>query len=106
MFGKAGGFDTSFDLASLTLATAPRALSLRIGLEDYSGESVASAGDVNGDGIDDLIIGASFADPNTQSNAGTSYVVYGRAGGFDASLDLENLATGKHRLCHQRNRGR
>ena len=52
---------------------------------------MASAGDVNGDGIDDLIIGASFADPNTQSNAGTSYVVYGRAGGFDASLDLENL---------------
>ena len=95
VFGKAGGFDASFDLASLTAGDGTAGFVIKgISTEDYSGESVASAGDVNGDGIDDLIIGASFADPNTQSNAGTSYVVYGRAGGFDTSLDLENLAAG------------
>ena len=46
---------------------------------DLSGGSVSGAGDVNGDGIDDLIIGAHDADPNGQSSAGESYVVFGRA---------------------------
>jgi hypothetical protein len=46
-------------------------------LNDYSGSSVSSAGDLNGDGIDDLIIGAPSADPNGNSGAGESYVVFG-----------------------------
>ena len=46
---------------------------------DQSGNSVSNAGDVNGDGIDDLIIGASNADPNGESEAGESYVIFGRA---------------------------
>jgi hypothetical protein len=40
---------------------------------DISGISVSGAGDVNGDGIDDLIIGAAGA----ASYAGASYVVFG-----------------------------
>jgi hypothetical protein len=41
-------------------------------VDDRSGFSISSAGDVNGDGLDDLIIGAVYADANGGSNAGKS----------------------------------
>ncbi len=44
---------------------------------DQSGKAVSAAGDINGDGIDDAIIGAYAADPNGRSAAGESYVVFG-----------------------------
>ena len=60
---------------------------------DYSGFSVSSAGDVNGDGYDDLIIGAYRADPDGDSNAGETYLVFGgaRAPGTGGVLDLSAL---------------
>jgi hypothetical protein len=36
----------------------------------YNGTSVSTAGDVNGDGLDDLIVGAKYADPNNKESAG------------------------------------
>ena len=58
---------------------------------DNAGDSVSSAGDVNGDGIDDLIIGAPFADANGNYSAGESYIVFGSSDGFAANLDLAEL---------------
>ena len=60
---------------------------------DYSGWSVSSAGDVNGDGYDDLIIGTNSADPNEVTNAGETYVIYGGANapGTGGKLDLSSL---------------
>jgi hypothetical protein len=61
---------------------------------DHSGRSVSNAGDVNGDGLDDLIIGAHRADPNSTDinfDSGASYVVFGKEGGEGIALsDIEN----------------
>jgi len=43
---------------------------------DESGDSLA-AGDINGDGTDDLIIGADEGDPAGGTDAGETYVIYG-----------------------------
>src|SRR5436190_2110333 len=58
--------------------------------DDFSGGSVSDAGDVNGDGFGDLIIGATESDPNGTSS-GASYVVFGRASGSAANLELSSL---------------
>jgi hypothetical protein len=39
--------------------------------------AVSSAGDVDGDGGGDLLIGAPNADPNVNNSSGASYVVFG-----------------------------
>ncbi len=54
---------------------------------DQSGRAVAILGDVNGDGYDDLAVGAPDADPDGRSNAGEVYVIYGDDDGFPADLD-------------------
>ena len=83
VFGSDQGFPATIDLASDADLIIQGAAA-----DDFSGSSVSGAGDVNGDGIDDLIIGAVRAAPNGRDDAGASYVVFGSDQGFPATIDL------------------
>jgi len=50
----------------------------------YFGESVSTAGDVNGDGYDDVIVGARLYD-NGQTDEGRVFVYHGSASGLSSS---------------------
>uniref|UniRef100_A0A8J7AE96 FG-GAP repeat protein n=1 Tax=Desmonostoc muscorum LEGE 12446 TaxID=1828758 RepID=A0A8J7AE96_DESMC len=88
VFGKSSGFSPTFDLSTLN---GTNGFTINgINADDKAGRSVSSAGDVNGDGFDDVIIGARDADPNG-NYSGQSYVVFGKSSGFSATLELSNL---------------
>ncbi len=60
-----------------------------------AGFAVAAAGDVNGDGRDDLLVGApSFA--STFSEGGAAYVIFGRAS--NTHVDLDSLGDRGYRV--------
>jgi hypothetical protein len=86
VFGKTGGFAATLALSSLSGTDGFRLDGVAVG--DRSGRSVSAAGDVNGDGFGDLIVGAYGADPNGN---GSSYVVFGKTSGFAATLALSGL---------------
>jgi hypothetical protein len=59
---------------------------------DAAANHVEAAGDVNGDGLDDLLVGAPRADPNGRERAGSVHVVFGRRGGGTVDLSQPGAA--------------
>ncbi len=72
-FAHEGGLDSAGEIR--VVDGAPSLLFERSGMKgDQLGYSVGGAGDVNGDGNTDVIMGAPFADPGGRSGAGSAYV--------------------------------
>lgn len=64
--------------------------------DSLSGYAVNGAGDVNGDGLADVIIGAAGASPSARAGAGSSYVLYGSV--VPADVNLSNLGASGFRI--------
>ena len=89
LFGQASGFSADIGMTALDGTAGFKILGAAAG--DMTGYSVASAGDINGDGYDDLIVGAPKIDSRGSTESGGSYVIFGKASGFGAEIDLRNL---------------
>jgi len=84
IFGSRERFPVIFDVS---------ALNGRNGFSiDTSVSSVSNAGDVNGDGLDDIILGNANATVNNLPGVGLAYVLYGKNTGFDALIAAEDIA--------------
>ncbi len=73
-------------------ARTPNVLYQGVATGNYFSISVAGAGDVNGDGFADLIVGAHFADPGTRRDAGTASVFFGGASLPPGMLGVPSVA--------------
>jgi hypothetical protein len=83
IFGNTGPFATALELSALDGSNGFTINGLQS--DNRTGNAVSGAGDINGDGLDDVILGAYYAEP-TGSTSGQAYLIFGRTGAFPATL--------------------
>ncbi len=90
IFGKATGFDANIQLEALDGTDG-----ILLRGDDVAqiavGTSISAAGDVNGDGFDDVLLSAAAGSFNGRTNAGAHYVIFGSELSTGAAIDLTTL---------------
>ena len=88
LFGRDGGFGASVELSSLDGSNG-FALEGAEESNDRLGSRIDTAGDINGDGFDDIVIGKNTTGPN--SSAESEIVLFGKGSGFEAFRRIDSL---------------
>ena len=89
IYGVQGGLTAHVDLSTLTISQGVQ-IGGPVGGAKV-GFNVRPGGDMNGDGIADIVFTAPYATFYTRSNVGATYVIYGKQGGYTANIDLNAL---------------
>ncbi|MEP0069918.1 putative Ig domain-containing protein [Pyruvatibacter sp.] len=93
VFGSAIGFDTNINLSTVGSTTAGFTID-GLAQWDLLGSMISGAGDLNNDGVNDILLSSHYADVNG-TDSGSTYVIYGKDAGqgstFGATFDLNSL---------------
>jgi len=87
VFGRLGGWPGPVDLRSLD-GTNGYVFPGRFH-DDRMGAGLGPAGDLNGDGLGDIALGAYLSDPGGRNEAGEAYIVYGTRHGWPHNSEGE-----------------
>ena len=83
IYGSRDRYPTIFDVSTLD---GTNGFSI-----NASVESISDAGDVNNDGIDDIIFGNPNATINDLPGVGAAYVLYGRSTPFPSQIEIDSI---------------
>ncbi|MCW2403711.1 hypothetical protein M2336_000340 [Sphingobium sp. B1D7B] len=94
VFGRTGTSGTPLNVTALTAATNTLGFAISGSVaNDNAAWSIAGNGDINGDGLMDLVVTARLADAPAGNDAGKTYVIYGKTGGQGINLSALSQAT-------------
>lgn len=86
---QGGAFPAVFDLGALDGTNGFKVYGLLTGSQ--LGFSVDTAGDINDDGLPDLVLGANKASPGGRTSAGAAYILFGQITGWPSQFVLSSL---------------